>query len=726
MKVHHRRKSELGKLLAIMMVAGVVLLLAACQTPPPAATPTEMAAPATAVKETVRVEEVAIDPTEEAVVAEEIVVEPSPGESASTDSAAGGEAVAKTEAAKADIPTLRLPRYVQPAYTTLGTRSEDGNPGPNYWQNHAEHNITINVAPPGRTISATQQITYTNNSPNPMPFAMVRMYQNVRRIDGIQEEPVTEEFFNSGLEISTATMNGAPIDVTAFDSVLPFKTVKLVQLPQPIMPGESANFAFDWQYELALEAKKEGVIDPTTFFLAYFFPRISVMSDADVGLAGLVPGADVEEFTYISGRELNNDFADFTFNVNVPKNYIVWATGDLQNADEVLQPDYAARLQDSFTSDNVINIAQPEDLEQGLVTAQSDTVTWRWKADNVPDIAIGLSDHYIWDAGSVEVDASTGRRASVQSAYATEHTNYASMVQDGKDALSFLSTDWPGVPYPYDKVTVFVGGADEEFPGMANDAAEAPASFNKSTRVIAMHELAHGYFPFYMGIDERRYPYMDEGWVTAFEYLFNLEDIGEEAANEIYFKARSSFASPFPGEEIPMIAAADATRGGVTGSYAYGKSSLAYLALKELMGDEAFKAALHEFMARWNGKRPLPWDMFNTFNDVSDENLNWFFYNWFYGSNYIDVAVDDVNEVNGGYEIEVSNPGGLAVPFDVKVVYTDGTEETFRQGPGVWKESIDRTTIAIETDGEVKSVTLDGGIFQDSSSEDNAWPATTP
>ncbi len=157
---------------------------------------------------------------------------------------------------------------------------------------------------------------------------------------------------------------------------------------------------------------------------------------------------------------------------------------------------------------------------------------------------------------------------------------------------------------------------------MANDGPDAGEG--RTERFIAAHELLHSYFPFYMGIDERRYPFMDEGWTTAFEYLFNLEDIGKEAVDALFIKMRSgNLAAPYPGEEIPIIVPADATRGLVTGQDGYMKPALAYLALKETMGDDAFKVSLHAFIERWHGKRPLPWDMFNTFEDTSDLELNW-------------------------------------------------------------------------------------------------------
>ena len=393
-------------------------------------------------------------------------------------------------------------------------------------------------------------------------------------------------------------------------------TYTVIKLPVPLAPGDSVNLSFTSHYDLALEAQNEGVIDPTTFFVAYFFPRISPSNDTDKD------GFDVEEFTYRAGRERFNDFADFTFSITAPRNFAVWATGDLQNPDEVLQPAYAKRLKESMTSDKVINIAQPDEMKAGKVTPQTDTVTWKWKAENVTEVAFGLSDHYVWDAGSVVVDPATKRRASVQAAYPTEATEFKTMVEDSKNALVFGSTQWPGVPYPYSTATAFVGGADEEFPMIINDAGEGEdlgGGLIASTRFIGAHELLHAWFPFYMGIDERRYPMLDEGWTTAFEYLYNLEDIGKDKADAIFKHMRSSRLVPpsaNPGTDIPVITPADSTRGTVAGSNnAYEKPALAYLALKELMGDKAFKASLHEFITRWNGKHPLPWDMFNTFND---------------------------------------------------------------------------------------------------------------
>lgn len=676
-----------------------VVLLAACSTPAPVPTAAP-AVQATQSPPTITPATAPQTPTVAATVAATV---------------APTEAPTNVPAAQAAEQELAMPPSVRNAYA-YGSRSPDGKPGAKYWQNKAVHSMAITVTPPNRTVQATQEITYTNNSPMPLAFIPFRLYQNVHLPEAQREIPVTPDFFTEGTKIDEFRING---QVTEWKSLLPpaFNTVQVIALPQPLAPGASATFSFAWHFDLPLQAIKEGVIDPTTFYLAYFFPRIVPHNDTDTFV---LPNWDVEEFTY--GREFYNDFADFTVAVNVPKNFAVWSTGDLQNPDEVLQPTYAQRLKDSMTSDQVLTIAQPNEMQQGLVTAQSDTVTWKWKADNVPDFALGLSDHYIWDAGSVVVDPATGRRAGVQSAYPVEATSFKTMVEDGKAALAFGSTDWPGVPYPYSKTSIFVGGADEEYPMMANDSPEAPEG--GTVRFVAAHELLHSWFPFYMGTDERRYGFMDEGWTTANEYLFNVKDLGASQAAGFFKQFRSDGLANYLagyGVDIPIITPSDSLRGVIVGHNNYEKAALGYLALKDLMGDEAFKSALHEFMARWNGKHPLPWDMFNSFNNASGQNYNWFFNEWFFQPHYLDLAISGVEQSSGGYSVQVNNIGGMPVPFDAIITYTDATSDTLHQTPVVWQADLQATTIQINTTKEVQSVILDGGIFVDMTPKDNEW-----
>jgi hypothetical protein len=622
---------------------------------------------------------------------------------------------------------LYVPRNVRQAYAK-GTRSADGRPGPNYWQNQAEHHIRVSLSPPSRRVQGEQEIVYANNSPDPLPMLIFRLYMNAHQAEAMREKPIDPKFLTGGITVEELSIDGRTVawddpanPLAAFN--LPGSTIHALQLDKPIPPKSSVRIRMRWHFDLVADSGwKEGAIDETTYFLAYFFPRVTNYSDYN--------GWDFSPFTL--GREFNNDFANFHVEVDVPRDFVVWATGTLQNPAEVLQPAVHRKLDASFTSDEVVTLAEAADVKAGKITARGERLTWKWQADHVPDFAIAVSNHYRWDAASTVVDAATGRRASVQAAYADSATDFRTMVAMAQQTLSFASTVYPGVPYPYPKTTIVLGGADEEYPMMVNDGSNLGNAYaatlpeNAFTGFVAAHELLHSWFPFYMGINEKRYPFIDEGWTTAFEYLRNREVLGVPTADAVFKDFRvAGLATAFSGLDLPIITPHDSLFGQapVFAFNQYGKAALGYLALKELMGDTAFRAALQEFMARWHGKRPLPWDMFNSFNGVGAGNYDWFFQNWFFSYNYMDLAVQDVRSEGNAHAVAVRNPGGLALPFDVVLEFIDGSRERVHRTPATWQADGRRTEVRVAGGKAVRSVTLDTGIFVDFNPGDNTWAA---
>jgi hypothetical protein len=602
---------------------------------------------------------------------------------------------------------LYVPRNVARAYAA-GTRSSDGKPGPKYWQNKGIYNISINVAPPSRTVTGTEEITYTNNSPDPLKNLIIRLELNSHQPEAPREESVETAYLTGGVHIDEYSENGKTKPVEDVKG----PTWTKIALDKSLGPGESIKLHFKWHYDLSVKSGREGMIDPTTEFIAYFYPRVAVYDDTD--------GWDTQFFR--ESHEFYNDFNDYTFQVTAPKNFIVWATGDLLNADEVLKPEFATRLKTSFTSDDVVHVATLKELTDKIVTQQSDTLTWKWKADNVSDVAIAVSDHFIWDAGSVVVDKSTNRRASVQSAYDEPSKDFQKMVEYGKHALDWCSNNFPGVPYPYQKTTIFRGFAGMEYPMMVNDESYPNPIF---ARFVAEHEILHTWFPFYMGINEQRYGFMDEGWTTAFEYVIGTADLGKEQADGFFKQVRVEgwIENPAADSDLPIINPGDAATGGGFGNSEYGKAALGYLAIKDMVGDAEFQRMLRGFIGDWHGKHTLPWDMFNDFNRISGKDMNWFYKNWFFDNGYIDLAITDVKQTDGGYNIAIKNTGGKAAPTNVIATYTDGTSETLHQSAAIWRADQSNTTVKIPTPKTIKSVTLDGGIYMDANPNDNKWEA---
>jgi hypothetical protein len=614
---------------------------------------------------------------------------------------------------------LYVPRDVRLAYRN-GTRSPDGRPGPHYWQNHGRYDITVSAAPPDRTIRGTEKITYFNDSPDTLKVIDLRLTVNIHKPGITRLDNEDSSYLNPGIHVDSYAENGheRPWRNQEQDG-----TWKFVRLLAPLLPHDSLTLDIAWHYLASLKSNREGMIDSTTYFLAYSYPRVAVYDDYN--------GWDRMDFT--DAQEFYNDFNDYLLHVQVPKNFVVWATGDLQNPNDVLQPAYARKLAASYTSDNIAPIASPAEISGGKVTTQNAVNTWTWKAGNITDMAFGLSDHFAWDASSVVVDDVTGRRASVQAAYNDTARDYHHMVEYARHALDWLSHNWPGVPYPFPKTTVFQGYAGMEYPMMANDETYEDPTF---ARFVAEHEIAHSYFPFYMGINESRYGFMDEGWATTFENLIGIADLGKEKADEAYREFRVNYFTYDPSvlEDLPIITPADALKGVSYGTNAYGKPSLAYLAMKDMLGDELFRKCLHAYMDRWHGKHPIPWDFFYSFNDASGMNLNWFWNNWFFTNNYLDIAVGAVSQASlrtaGGdlrsAAIEVRNMGGFAIPFDVELHYADGSTSTTHFTPAVWSEDQTRTKVeANETSGKtLVSLVLKTGIWVDSNPADNKWTAS--
>ncbi|HCW06012.1 MAG TPA: aminopeptidase [Cytophagales bacterium] len=601
---------------------------------------------------------------------------------------------------------LYIPRDVKAAYAK-GTRSMDGKPGKNYWQNRARYNINITALPPNRNIKGEESIVYFNNSPDSIRNPSIKLFLNIHKAGAPRNFGAGKDYLTDGMQIEEVTVNGAPY-VWKENSFSP--TVQQMRLPKALPPHDSIKITFKWHFEISKQSNREGMIDSTSYFLAYFYPRIAVLDDYNVW----------DRMQFMDSHEFYSDFNDYTVTVNVPKNYIVWGTGTLQHPENLLQDEILKRYNSSFTTDQVIHVATKEELAAGKVTKQNQTNSWQFTARNIPDMSFGLSDHYLWDAGSVMVDDATKRRASVQAAYDQPSEDFKHVVRYGKHSLNWLSHHWPGIPYPYEKMTVFRGFADMEYPMMANNSSFKDTTFS---RFVAEHEIAHTYMPFYMGINETRYGFMDEGWATTFELLIGTADVGKEMAEAMYkqFRVEGWIYHNSSLEDIAIVTPGDALTGPGFGNNEYGKAAIGYLAMKDLLGDEQFKKCLHAYMDRWHGKHPTPWDFFFTFNNVAGKNLNWFWNNWYFTTNYIDLALSDVKKTGAGYDLQITNIGGMVAPFNLLITYDDGSTEQKHQTPSVWEKDQSKTLVSVKTKKKIQSIKMDGGIWMDANPSNNEW-----
>lgn len=604
---------------------------------------------------------------------------------------------------------IYMPRNVKQAYVKQ-TRNKNGKPGQRYWQNTGRYNIQVTVAPPSRTVQGIADIRYVNNSPDTLRTLAIRLLTNLHKFNAPRSGYHSPDFLTSGVVVDSMIVNGKPVK---FNNNI--GTVGAVKLPAPLPAKDSIQLRFRWHYDLSKESGREGCIDSTTFYLAYFYPRVSVYDDYN--------GWDMLEHT--DRAEFYSDFNDYEVAVTVPRNYVVWGTGDLLNAAQVLQPAPLERLKSSYGTDDIIHVATAADMDQQKVTAQKDLNTWHFRAADIADVTYGLSNHYVWDATSAVVDSATKRRASMQAAYNRTAIDFPHATRFGQFALNWFSHHWPGIPYPFPVMTAFQGFADMEYPMMVNDATMG--NDLDFAQMLQDHEMAHTYFPFYMGINETRYAFMDEGWTVVFEYLIGIAEKGKSKADETFkkFRVRKYIGDPSAEEDQPIITMSTQVSGMGYGSNSYGKAALAYLGLKDLLGDDGFRKCLHNYMADWHGKHPTPWDFFYSFNATAGRSLNWYWNNWFFSNNYIDLRITSLNEKVKKQKIaaiNITNIGGFAIPFDVVITNKDGMTQRQHFTPAVWEKNMQEITVEIPVTGTISGITIDNGLFMDATPGNNTWP----
>lgn len=280
-----------------------------------------------------------------------------------------------------------------------------------------------------------------------------------------------------------------------------------------------------------------------------------------------------------------------------------------------------------------------------------------------------------------------------------------------------MSKDMPGVMFPFPKITVFNGQGGMESPMMVNMGAGEQRIWTVHTVV---HEVAHSYFPFYMGINERKYAWMDEGWTQMLS-----ENIQYEIDKTIDFRARNvkrylDYSGQF--DEVPMMYPSYMIRGEMYGNHAYFRPANAYNMMRDFMGDAAFKKALQEFIKRWNGKHPTPYDFFFTFEDASDDELTWFYQPWFFGHGYPDVGIDTAYVKDDVLKMSIIKEGELPIPVAVTVKFKDGSVKRAYRSASAWKNEEDETIwIEMEIDKKPAAIELGSQYIPDADSINNYW-----
>jgi len=594
-----------------------------------------------------------------------------------------------------------LPVNVADAYKRE-TRTNTGLPGKNYWQNTADYNLNIFFDPATRLLEGQETITYTNNSPDTLRQHVFKLYPNLYKKGTIRDMPVMDADLTDGVAIDSMRLDGAQI--TGIQRRVS-GTNMFIRLPRPVLPGQKVTYTISWHYTLNKRSHiRTGEIDPGADFVAYFFPRIAVYDDID----------GWNQYPYLGSQEFYNDFCHFKAAITVPNNHVVWATGNLLNGADMLAAKNYQRLQQAEKNDAIVYIVDSADLAAKNYTSHDHAFnTWQYEADNVTDFAFACSDHYLWQSTSLVVDPADSRRTRVDAVFNPKHKSYYSVIDEARKTVENMSYRFPKWPYPYPHETVFDGLDQMEYPMMVNDN---PVQDHEQSVELTDHEIFHTMFPFYMGINETKYSWMDEGWATIGEWL--VSPMIDSTIVDLYGVAAVE-ATAGKEADVPITTLSN-SYGGAYFINSYPKPAMGYLFVKDMLGEETFNKALHYYIQHWRGKHPIPYDFFNCINAGSGKNLDWFWQRWFMQKGETDLAITNV-KTGGKPNVTIKNVGGMPLPVDLLITFADGSTQNIYQSIAIWENGNSTVTIPLPKGKDITKITLGSAHVPDSNKKDNEW-----
>ena len=543
-----------------------------------------------------------------------------------------------------------------------------GAPGVDYYQQKVDYLMDIELDDAASKLYGEETITYTNNSPDQLPYLWLQLDQNIRKRDApnlekngtgnsvtVRPSSFVSDFindpFDGGFNIEWVTdETGKALKYTIN------QTMMRVDLPEANAPGQTYAFKIKWWYNINDHVEKRGRSGfeffpkdgNKAYVIAQFFPRLCVYNDVE----------GWQNYQFWGNGEFALEFGDYQVNITVPSDHILEATGSLQNPKDVLTRQEYKRFQESATSFDkpVIIVSQEEATakESGFSTKKS---TWKFKAINVRDFGFATSRKFIWERQAVQVGS---KKVMAVSLYPKEGNPLWEEYSTKAVLQTLKSYSKYTFDYPYPKaVSVHAKNQGMEYPMICWNYGRPDEDGTYSDRTkfgmisVIIHEVGHNYFPMIVNSDERQWGWMDEGLDTFMQYLAEQE-FGERYPESIGALEKYPSRRGDPQKIVPYMAGDQDFISPIMsnpenvfqlGPNAYAKPATALNILREtVMGREVFDHAFKTYSQRWMFKHPTPEDFFRTMEDASAVDLDWFWRGWFYSTDVVDIGVKNVKK----------------------------------------------------------------------------------
>lgn len=601
-------------------------------------------------------------------------------------------------------------------------RSASGEPGPRYWQNKANYKINATLDPSKHIVTGEVEIIYINNSPDNLKFIWLQLDQNIYKKDSKGSSTTTQTGgrwangeFTEGDVLKSITIESGGKTYTP-KSIVSDTRLQLWLNESLKASGNKIKINIKYEFSVPeygtdrmgrLETKNGWVYE-----IAQWYPRMCVYDD--------VQGWNT--LPYAGAGEFYLEYGDVEFNITAPSDLIIVGSGELTNPQECLTDTQLKRWEEAKKSDKTVMLRSESEVNAKSSRPLQANCTWKFKIQNTRDVAWAASKAFVWDAARINLPS--GKKSMAVSVYPVE-----SIKKDGwqrstemtKASIEHYSKSWFEYPYPAaTNVAGIVGGM--EYPGIVF------CSFNSSGADlwgVTDHELGHTWFPMIVGTNERKYAWMDEGFNTFINNFSTKEFNHGEFADANFFPGDMTgfvFSEKMDG----LLNTPEVIQQPNLGIAAYLKPSMMLHALRDLVvGPELFDAAFREYIQRWAFKHPTPWDFFHTMENVTGEDLSWFWRGWVLNTWKLDQTIKSVNYIKSipakGASITITNQEKMVMPVTVLIKEENGKEHLIKLPVEVWQRGPE-WTFNVSTTSLIKEVTIDpDNKLPDTNRKNNFW-----
>lgn len=583
-----------------------------------------------------------------------------------------------------------------------------------YWQQHADYKMEVDMDVNNFQYKGNQELVYTNNSPDTLNRVFYHLFFNAfqpgsemdvrsrtiqdpdRRVgDRISKLTEQEQGY---LKVNSLTRNGKPLDYKEVGTVLE------VELDKPILPGEKATFKMDFQGQVPQQIRRSGRNNEegVALSMTQWYPKM-----AEYDFEGW--HAD----PYI-GREFHGVWGDFDVKINIDKEYILGASGNLQNPEQI---GYGYEKEGT-------KVNRPN----------AEKLTWHFIAPMVHDFAWAADPEFIHDKRTA-ADGTVLHFLYKNNPEIKE--NWTKLQPVTEDFLLYFNEHIG--PYPWDQYSVIQGGdGGMEYAMLTLITGER--QFGSLVGVTG-HEMAHAWFQHLMATNESKHEWMDEGFTSYISTLAQAKVLNENTENIFAGSYTGYNRLATSGIEQPQTTHADRyALNAAYGTTAYTKGSLFLSQLGYIIGEENLQKTLKRYYDEWKFKHPTPNDFIRIAEKVSGAELDWYLTDWTQTTNTIDYAVQNVAEDGNVTTITLERKGLMPMPVDLIINYKDGSQESIYiplrmmrwQKPS---ENADRTiakdwawaypTYELELDrpkSEIREIIIDeSGLMADIDRENNVY-----